>query len=1420
MSVKVNGGALEFDAIIRDSDFKAQINAMEQRLISLTRTTNQQADAVENYAQKVALAVGGYLSFATASGFLQEMVNVRGEFQKLEVSFQTMLKSKEKADQLMAQAVQLAAITPFTLQDVGAGAKQLLAYGFAQDKVISTLQMLGDVASGVGAPLNDIVYIYGTLQTQGRAYTRDIMQFTQRGIPIIDELAKQYGVTKDKVQELVEAGKVGFPQVEKAFQNLTGTGGLFFNLMEKQSKTLTGQISNLQDAWSRMLNDIGKQNEGALSSSIGFAIDAVNNYQKLIDILKVMVVAYGAYRTALIATTVAQQVNTVVQYESALAGRALTVVQALQSFAVKSLQMAWRALNATLLANPFTAIATVLATVTAALIVFSKETKSAKKSSELLAEAQKEITGNIETQKASIQTYIAILQNQNLSENERLVAYNKLKEIAPDIVKGLTLQQAATADLTTRTNEYITSLRQQLELQRLQSAYSEALKQKQLADENALKLKRQGKDKEKVSFSDRLRTFAEGSQIDFGLGINMAVNYAATEYQQAIAFKKQADKALTEIENQLKFSASASPRQILENDLKKLQQEQSLYSEGVKAGVKSDIEAYSEKEAKIQEVKKQLENLNKAETAPKNLVRNEAFLKAEIQRLTDLRAPFAVASKEYKFYTNEIKKLQDELNPKRGAAAAQSAENKSLNEQKAILEDIAQIKRDSDQSGLTKERTEIDKVNESYEALFKRIEEHNAKTSNSKYKITQDTITALKSAQETQVANITKKQNEAREQKEAEERTRAYEVELSRKAKLFTDYENAKRDIGQEKARELYGAQIGENETYMAFLQKEFEKYVDGTTKEAILKTASLAEAITENYNTQSEQDFARRKQEFIRVFEMTASFDQRRKQLERQYQKDVETIKKEFTGQDQVNRLAAAKGIYEGETNILKMEAVKQSQVYQNLARDLILYSKEELKKRIRELKKILSDGFLIDGLGNAVKLTPQMKSDIQNALNQARGLQSATGTFLGATVQQFGAISNYAQVAQMSFGQLSQSIGTLNQDLADTVSILGDVAGLVNGLATAGAGIAMGDPMAIIGGSIQAITSIVGIFAKTKESAIKAQKEIEDFQARVAQGELEINRIFRERERSQERLNKLRLQGLRDEKNVLIKQRDDLQQQYDKVLAQIQKESFVTGLTTQRRGGFLGIGRTTRTVEITQTLAGKTFDDLEKLYIQNQLTGKAKELFETLQKIKNEGKDINELLRQNEEEAKQIFTGTTTDTIIDSIINGFKEGKKSAADFADNFQELMQGAILNALKYQTLEKPLKEFYDNFSKLSQSGNTLTASEIEELRKQYNDIINNANASFQNLQQIAGTGFNSAFGGSGNSLAGAIRGMTEQQADLLAGQFGGLRITAMEQLIVSRQSIDKLTEISNNTSYIQLMYNLHRQWDLTGLKVK
>lgn len=179
-----------------------------------------------------------------------------------------MLGSKEKADELMGHLVATAAKTPFDLQGVANGAKQLLAYGVAAEEINGTLIRLGDMAAGLSIPLGDLVYLYGTTRAQGRLYTEDLNQFTGRGIPMIQELAKHFGVAEDKIKDMVSQGKVGFPEVQKVIESLTNEGGKFGGLMEAQSKTITDQISNIQDTITNLYNKIGQSSEGIINTAL------------------------------------------------------------------------------------------------------------------------------------------------------------------------------------------------------------------------------------------------------------------------------------------------------------------------------------------------------------------------------------------------------------------------------------------------------------------------------------------------------------------------------------------------------------------------------------------------------------------------------------------------------------------------------------------------------------------------------------------------------------------------------------------------------------------------------------------------------------------------------------------------------------------------------------------------------------------------------------------------------------------------------------------------------------------------------------------------------------------------------------------------------------------------------------------------
>lgn len=303
------GGGLAFKATLDIDDFNVSAQAMERHIKDFSNTAAQEAAEVEESFQQMAQRAGQYITYYLVgqgmNNLVSSIVSVRGQFQQLEIAFGTMLGSEEKATALMQQMVNTAAKTPFDLMGVAEGAKQLLAYGVSAEKVNDTLVRLGNIASGLSIPLNDIVYLYGTTMVQGRLYAQDVRQFTGRGIPLVKELAEKYHTTAEGINEMVSAGKIGFPDVEEVLNKMTNAGGQFYQLMEKQSSSLTGQIANLQDAWDSALNSLGEKSEGALSAGIQSATYLVEHMDDVVRILKSVAIAYGSVKAATVLASVA-----------------------------------------------------------------------------------------------------------------------------------------------------------------------------------------------------------------------------------------------------------------------------------------------------------------------------------------------------------------------------------------------------------------------------------------------------------------------------------------------------------------------------------------------------------------------------------------------------------------------------------------------------------------------------------------------------------------------------------------------------------------------------------------------------------------------------------------------------------------------------------------------------------------------------------------------------------------------------------------------------------------------------------------------------------------------------------------------------------------------------------------------------------
>lgn len=433
-------GALLFQVRADQSQIQKDVEAIKKQFEQMTRKAVEEGKKQADVWQNLIKGATAYFTLQGAQSFISQMVAVRSEFQQLEISFGTMLKSKEKANALMAQLTDLAAKTPFGLQEVSEGAKRLLAFQVPAQEVTETLRRMGDVAAGLGVPMGQLIHVYGQVKAQGRLFANDLYQFMNAGIPIIAELSKVVGKSETEIKDMVSAGKIGFPEVQAVIKNMTNEGGLFFNLMAEQSKSLGGQISNLQDNFDQMLNEIGKASEGLVSGAISGVAYLVENYQTLGKIIAGLITTYGAYRAAVIVN------NTLVALSTQLTN-GWTVAQLAQYRGLLLLEKAQKLLNATMLANPYVFMATAVAALAAAMFVLTDRTSSAEKAQKRLNEEREIAMAKEQEHKQHIEELIDTATNQYLADTDRRKALTELAGAYPQIFAKYDIESIKLADI-------------------------------------------------------------------------------------------------------------------------------------------------------------------------------------------------------------------------------------------------------------------------------------------------------------------------------------------------------------------------------------------------------------------------------------------------------------------------------------------------------------------------------------------------------------------------------------------------------------------------------------------------------------------------------------------------------------------------------------------------------------------------------------------------------------------------------------------------------------------------------------------------------------------------------------------------------------------------------------------------------------
>ena len=732
---------LHFDITGDNSNFIRKLHECENGVKNTSRQIEQSGLGIEDLFNRMTKAAAAFGVGFTAKELISNIAHVRGEFQQLEVAFKTMLGSEDKANALMQQLVKTAATTPFDLQGVANGAKQLLAYGENVENVNDDLIRLGNIAAGLSQPLGDIVYLYGTTMTQGRLYTADLNQFTGRGIPMIRELAKVFGVAEGKVNGLVEAGKVGFPEVQKVIQNLTNEGGMFFNLMQEQSKTIAGQISNIEDAIATMFNEIGKANEGIINDALSGVSYLVENYEKVGSLLLEIVGTYGVYRTALMATTALQALQ-------ASGITALTAKEAIHYGWLVLTKKAQDALNLSMLKNPYILVAASIAGLVYGIYKFAtaeSDTEQAIRKTNDALEAQ---NNHYEELKNKASQLSNILSDESKSIEERFIAYRKLQRLMPEVFKDMDWEAAkrkTNAELIKLETDEL--LRQQriglktkvvMSQQKIQGLRSSLIETQNAGGyTGALKEDLAAAEKELGIYQEALKAFEEAKEES--KKAKNAPSVQNKEYWENQ--KKEAEKALESI-------ASSQKRLLDAGNFK-----------GIDTIV---VKNYKDNVKKLKEAEKELkayDTSSKQESADDKLRKQEEGIRSQNEKISEIGRKQAIQRKR-QAEDMEMEISQSEIN-----AMVDGAEKKRMQKELDNRKEIQSLER--------QKQDMIQAVIQAEKEIFDAQEELKAKENNKYQKKTFDSSKVdtgkISSIWDTIIGNTSKKQldDKIREQEES-----------------------------------------------------------------------------------------------------------------------------------------------------------------------------------------------------------------------------------------------------------------------------------------------------------------------------------------------------------------------------------------------------------------------------------------------------------------------------------------------------------------------------------------------------------------------------------------------------------------------------------------------------------------------------
>lgn len=436
--MNTDNGKLNFATGIDNSSLQSDAAQARRILRDIGKEAEQEGNRIDAAFRRVGKTIVGVFTVQQAAQFARQIVNVRGEIESLEKSFE-ILAGKEYGRRLFNDIKEFAVKTPMQMNDLAKGAQMLLSFNIAAEEVMPTLRALGDISMGDAQRFNSLTLAFAQMSSTGKLMGQDLLQMINAGFNPLSVISEQTGKSIGTLKEEMAAGAISADMIKKAFMDATAEGGKFHGMLETQSKGIQGSISNLEGAVQDMFNKIGEQSQGIITGSIQAATELVQNYEEVGRVIAELIATVGVYKAALIALNAIKSVSA-----SLTAG--WTAAELVHYNALVLVEKAQKILNATILKNPYVLAASAVAGLAYGLYKLITYQTDAEKAQERLNDATEEFEKTSNSEIAVLNIMFSRLNKAKEGTNEYRAAKEAIQKKYGDYLSNMSSEVSLLKD--------------------------------------------------------------------------------------------------------------------------------------------------------------------------------------------------------------------------------------------------------------------------------------------------------------------------------------------------------------------------------------------------------------------------------------------------------------------------------------------------------------------------------------------------------------------------------------------------------------------------------------------------------------------------------------------------------------------------------------------------------------------------------------------------------------------------------------------------------------------------------------------------------------------------------------------------------------------------------------------------------------